>query len=120
MTIKETCSCGASIEVSLGVTRDTYAAEEWRKNHQHDSAGAYKRAYDAMLEGWKTKVVEEPARGPYRLTWRVNVDFINSPNGPVWIGNESQPPGFAEWAETVMRTNETYRDYYRRRYGNAL
>ena len=81
--IKETCPCGATIEVNHGVTGVEAAdVERWRDNHRHEPAPR----------------VPEWANDPD--TYVLGEDYVfNGEGEPVWISNIHTPPPF--WWQRV-------------------
>jgi len=98
--IKETCSCGATIEIqSHGGEREI--VEEWRKSHQHIPT---KPDFTSDLpRDWRTDPIQ-----PYRSGmvgtydkdfFTLNEDYVYNGEGePVWIGSRLPPTFWEDWA----------------------
>jgi hypothetical protein len=86
--IKETCSCGAQIEISF-----TYSSQEqttidaWRRDHKHES-----QTVAPLLPKMESGLITiKPDPNQYVL----NEDYVYNGDGdPVWISNTNNPPPF--------------------------
>lgn len=125
--IKETCSCGATFEVSFThSSSEQTVVSEWRAEHKHDwRSNTQKAMEDALEEGWKPLSQRDPIQqttttgvlrdaswenqthpafiGRGKLTahqlYVLNEDYVHNGMGePVWIGNRPMPAGFPAWA----------------------
>lgn len=94
--IKETCSCGASIEINhgsmAGVEQDN--VERWRENHKHETKSAYIPPWNQRYNSGTASTVLDPE------TFTLNEDYVYNGDGvPVWIADRVKPTIFNQWAE---------------------